>query len=46
MIPSYGHSLIDNPSLTERVRAETASVLHIDNIMLNEKKSTSGETAA
>src|SRR6202789_2419684 len=46
MIPSYGHSLIDDPSLTERVRAETASVLHIDNIMLNEKKSTSGETAA
>ncbi|MGA2388923.1 MAG: malate dehydrogenase (quinone) [Candidatus Sulfotelmatobacter sp.] len=46
MIPSYGHSLIDDPSLTERVRAETASVLHIDNLMLNEKKSTSGETAA
>jgi malate dehydrogenase (quinone) len=32
MIPSYGQSLIDNPALTQRVRAETASVLNLDNI--------------
>jgi malate dehydrogenase (quinone) len=38
MIPSYGQSLIDNPALTARVRAETAAVLHINNITTNEKK--------
>jgi malate dehydrogenase (quinone) len=32
MIPSYGQSLIDNPALTQRVRAETASVLNLDNV--------------
>ena len=32
MIPSYGQSLIDNPALCLKVRAETAEVLHLDNI--------------
>jgi malate dehydrogenase (quinone) len=32
LIPSFGQSLIDNPALTQRVRAESASVLHIENI--------------
>ncbi len=29
MIPSYGHSLIDDPDLCRRVRAETAEVLNL-----------------
>jgi malate dehydrogenase (quinone) len=32
MIPSYGQSLIDNPELCLQVRAETAEILHLDNI--------------
>jgi malate dehydrogenase (quinone) len=32
MIPSYGQSLIDNPALCEQVRAETAAILEVDNI--------------
>jgi len=32
MIPSYGQSLIDNPSLCLRIRAETAEVLHLTDI--------------
>jgi malate dehydrogenase (quinone) len=32
MIPSYGQSLIDNAELCRRVRAETAAVLHLENI--------------
>jgi len=32
MIPSYGQSLINNAALCQRVRAETAAVLHINNI--------------
>ena len=32
MIPSYGQSLIDNPAMAQRVRAETAAVLNINNI--------------
>jgi malate dehydrogenase (quinone) len=32
MIPSYGQSLIENPALTERVRAETAAILKINDI--------------
>jgi malate dehydrogenase (quinone) len=32
MIPSYGESLAENPALCQRVRAETAAVLKIDNI--------------
>jgi malate dehydrogenase (quinone) len=35
MIPSYGESLIDNPALCRRVRAETAAVLNINNIEEN-----------
>ena len=46
MIPSYGQSLIDNPALTARVRAETAAVLHINNIITREKKSASEKSAA
>ena len=32
MIPSYGQSLIDKPALCRQVRADTAAVLHINNI--------------
>jgi len=32
MIPSYGQSLIDNPALCLRIRAETAEVLHLTDI--------------
>jgi malate dehydrogenase (quinone) len=32
MIPSYGQSLIDNTALCQKVRAETAAVLRINNI--------------
>ncbi len=32
LIPSYGQSLTDNVDLCQRVRAETAEVLHINNI--------------
>jgi malate dehydrogenase (quinone) len=46
MIPSYGQSLIDNPALTERLRAETAAILNINNIVPKEEKSTSEKTAA
>ena len=46
MIPSYGQSLIDSPSLTGRVRAETAAVLNINNIVIDEKKSAPGTSAA
>ena len=38
MIPSYGQSLIDNPALTQRVRAETAAVLKINNIASKDKR--------
>ena len=38
MIPSYGESLIDNPALTQRVRAETAAVLKINNIVSKDKR--------
>jgi malate dehydrogenase (quinone) len=33
MIPSYGQSLMDNPDLCMRLRAETAAVLNLDNIV-------------
>jgi malate dehydrogenase (quinone) len=46
MIPSYGQSLIENPALAERVRAETAAVLNINNIATKEKKSSSEKSAA
>jgi malate dehydrogenase (quinone) len=32
MIPSYGESLIDDADLCQRVRAETAEVLHLHNV--------------
>ncbi len=32
IIPSYGQSLAENPALCRQVRAETAAVLHINNI--------------
>jgi malate dehydrogenase (quinone) len=32
MIPSYGQSLVENAALCQRVRAETAAVLNINNI--------------
>jgi malate dehydrogenase (quinone) len=32
LIPSYGQSLIEDAALCQRVRAETAAVLHIHNI--------------
>ena len=41
MIPSYGQSLIDNPALAARVRAETAAVLNINNITIRETENDS-----
>src|ERR1700757_969145 len=41
MIPSYGQSLIDNPDLCWRVRAETAAVLNINNIPIKETENDS-----
>ena len=38
MIPSYGESLIDNPPLSQRVRAETAEVLEIADIDVRGRK--------
>jgi hypothetical protein len=38
--------LIDNPALTERVRAVTAAVLNINNIVIKEKKSASEKSVA
>jgi malate dehydrogenase (quinone) len=32
IIPSYGESLIKDAALTRRIRADTASVLHLDNV--------------
>ena len=32
VIPSYGQSLIENAALCQQVRADTAAVLHINNI--------------
>jgi len=36
MIPSYGQSLIDNPELCLQVRAATAEVLNLTNIVRRE----------
>ncbi len=36
MIPSYGHSLANDTELLRRVRAETAEVLKINNVMQKE----------
>jgi malate dehydrogenase (quinone) len=41
MIPSYGQSLIANPDLCLRVRAETAAVLNINNITNKETENDS-----
>jgi len=41
MIPSYGESLIENPALCRRVRAETAAILKINNITTKEKENDS-----
>ena len=35
IIPSWGQSLIDNADLCERIRADTASVLHLRTIAAN-----------
>jgi malate dehydrogenase (quinone) len=32
MIPSYGESLIDDAALSRRIRADTAAVLHLENV--------------
>jgi malate dehydrogenase (quinone) len=32
IIPSYGESLIKDAALTRRIRADTAAVLHLDNV--------------
>jgi malate dehydrogenase (quinone) len=32
IIPSYGESLIKDAALTRRVRADTAALLHLDNV--------------
>jgi malate dehydrogenase (quinone) len=34
IIPSYGHSLIDDPALALRLRADTASILQLDDVAL------------
>jgi malate dehydrogenase (quinone) len=41
IIPSYGQSLIENPDLCQRVRAETAAVLNINNITIKETENDS-----
>jgi len=41
LIPSYGQSLIENPALVQRVRAETAAVLKINNFTTKEKEDDS-----
>jgi len=41
MIPSYGQSLIENPALAQRVRAETAAILNVNNIVTKEKTNDS-----
>jgi malate dehydrogenase (quinone) len=41
MIPSYGQSLIENPALVQRLRAETAAVLKINNINTKEQANDS-----
>jgi malate dehydrogenase (quinone) len=41
VIPSYGQSLIDYPALSERVRAETAAILKINDINTKETENDS-----
>jgi malate dehydrogenase (quinone) len=45
IIPSYGQSLAENAALGQRVRAETATVLHINNIV-DTPQTTAEDTAA
>jgi malate dehydrogenase (quinone) len=45
IIPSYGQSLIEDAALCKRVRAETATVLHINNIV-DPPKGAAEDTAA
>jgi malate dehydrogenase (quinone) len=45
MIPSYGQSLIDNPNLTQRVRAETAAILNINNINNTNTEETKNDSS-
>jgi malate dehydrogenase (quinone) len=40
MIPSYGESLIDDPALCDRVRAETAAVLGLEDISTSQEERT------
>ena len=41
LIPSYGQSLIENPALVQRVRAETSAILKINKITSKEKEDDS-----
>jgi malate dehydrogenase (quinone) len=45
IIPSYGQSLAENAALGQRVRAETAAVLHINNIV-DTPQTTAEDSAA
>jgi malate dehydrogenase (quinone) len=45
MIPSYGQSLIENAALCQRLRAETAAILKINNITIREKTNDSSISA-
>jgi malate dehydrogenase (quinone) len=45
IIPSYGESLAENPTLCQKVRADTAAVLHINNIA-DTPRDTVEDTAA
>ena len=44
LIPSYGQSLAENTVLCQRVRAETAAVLNINNITENINNVTEKES--
>jgi malate dehydrogenase (quinone) len=45
IIPSYGVSLIDDAELCQRIRAETAAVLQLENIPTVERHSRAGKLA-
>jgi len=45
IIPSYGVSLIDDAALCQRIRADTAAVLQLENIPIVEHHSRAGELA-
>ena len=34
IIPSYGHSLIENPDLAHKTRAATAEILNLQNVLV------------